>query len=133
MRMMTKQVVKIFTADQIKDWALETVINEFLKENPDHKIILTDYSWNGKDAGSMFEERALIVFEVSDSTSTGSGGRKKSKPKPKSSPRKPRKEPSNWSGKSWQQDVYQGSKSPNGQAEQGTTYRNDLPPQRVRQ
>ena len=88
---MTKQVVKIFTADQIKDWALETVINEFLKENPDHKIILTDYSWNGKDAGSMFEERALIVFEVSDSTSTG--GRKKSKPKPKPSGKKPKREP----------------------------------------
>ena len=90
---MTKQVVKIFTADQIKDWALETVINEFLKENPDHKIILTDYSWNGKDAGSMFEERALIVFEVSDSTSTGSGGHKKSKPKPKPSGKKPKREP----------------------------------------
>ena len=107
---MTKQVVKIFTADQIKDWALETVINEFLKENPDHKIILTDYSWNGKDAGSMFEERALIVFEVSDSTSTG--GRKKSKPKPKPSGKKPKREPTDWkadankiaqsvSGESW--------------------------------
>ena len=90
---MTKQVVKIFTADDAEDWALETVINEFLKENPDHKIILTDYSWNGKDAGSMFEERALIVFEVSDSTSTGSGGHKKSKPKPKPSGKKPRREP----------------------------------------
>ena len=98
---MTKQVVKIFTADQIKDWALETVINEFLKENPDHKIILTDYSWNGKDAGSMFEERALIVFEVSDSTSTGSGGRKKSKPEPKPSGKKSKREPTDWSGESW--------------------------------
>ena len=115
---MTKQVVKIFTADQIKDWALETVINEFLKENPDHKIILTDYSWNGKDASdaswSMFEERALIVFEVSDSTSTG--GRKKSKPKPKPSGKKPKREPrepTDWSipmpsgqkpyGRSWEE------------------------------
>ena len=115
---MTKQVVKIFTADQIKDWALETVINEFLKENPDHKIILTDYSWNGKDASdaswSMFEERALIVFEVSDSISTG--GRKKSKPKPKPSGKKPKREPrepTDWSipmpsgqkpyGRSWEE------------------------------
>ena len=36
-------------------------------------------------------ETALIVFEVSDSTSTG--GRKKSKPKPKPSGKKPKREP----------------------------------------
>ena len=93
---MTKQVVKIFTADQIKDWALETVINEFLKENPDHKIILTDYCLIEPmsmpvNSAHDWEERTLIVFEVSDSTSTG--GRKKSKPKPKPSGKKPRREP----------------------------------------
>lgn len=96
---MTKQVVKIFTADDAKDWDLETVINEFLKENPDHKIILTDYFCIYSNGWTDVKERALIVFEVSDSTSTG--GRKKSKPKPKPSGKKPKREPTDWSGESW--------------------------------
>ena len=104
MMRMTKQVVKIFTADQMKEGGyiyrdLETVINEFLKENPDHKIILTDYCFMSDAYEARTIERALIVFEVSDSTS--SGGRKKSKPKPKPSGKKPKREPTDWSGESW--------------------------------
>ena len=100
---MTKQVVKIFRPrtdrkDEIvnrvqKRISLDEVINEFLKENPDHKIILTDYCLIDIPEEHDWEERALIVFEVSDSTSTGSGGRKKSKPKPKPSGKKPKREP----------------------------------------
>ena len=107
---MTKQVVKIFTADQMKEGGyiyrdLETVINEFLKENPDHKIILTDYFCIYSNGWTDVKERALIVFEVSDSTSTGSGGRKKSKPKPKPSGKKPKREPrepTHWSEEAWE-------------------------------
>ena len=108
---MTKQVVKIFRPrtdrkDEMgnrvqKRISLDEVINEFLKENPDHKIILTDYCLIDIPEEHDWEERALIVFEVSDSTSTGSGGRKKSKPKPKPSGKKPKREPTDWSGESW--------------------------------
>ena len=136
---MTKQVVKIFSPssiwnDELKERetvSLEFVINEFLKKNPDHKIILTDYCLMDIPEEHDTLEKALIVFEVSDSTSTGSGGKKpKPKPKPKTSPRKPRREPreaTDWSGKSWQRDVYQGSKSPYGQRLE------EPPKQRVRQ
>ena len=98
---MTKQVVKVFSPRT--DWKdemgnhvqkriyLDEVINEFLKENPDHKIILTDYCLIDIPEEHDWEERALIVFEVSDSTSTG--GRRKSKPKPKPSGKKPKREP----------------------------------------
>jgi len=104
---MTKQVVKIFTADQIKDLDLETVINKFLKENPDHKIILTDYCFMSDAYEARTLERALIVFEVSDSSGSG-GGHKKSKP----SGKKPKREPTDWSGESWTRGAYQDADAP---------------------
>ena len=131
---MTKQVVKIFRPrtdrkDEMgnrvqKRISLDEVINEFLKENPDHKIILTDYCLIDIPEEHDWEERALIVFEVSDSTSTGSGGRKKSKPKPKPSGKKPKREP--------REATDRGIPMPSGQKPYGRSWE-EPPSQRIRQ
>ena len=126
---MTKQVVKIFSPSSIwndelkgrETVSLEFVINEFLKKNPDHKIILTDYCLMDIPEEHDTLEKALIVFEVSDSTSTG--GRKKSKPKPKPSGKKPKREPreaTDWS-----------IPMPSGQKPYGRSWAEQ--PQRIRQ
>ena len=77
-----------------------------------------------------WEERALIVFEVSDSTSTGSGGRKKSKPKPKPSGKKPKREPreaTDWKETDW------GIPMPSGQKPYGGSWAEATIRLRIRQ
>lgn len=76
---MTRQVVKIFRRKYGKNpltgthgllQHLEQVINNFLKEHPDHRIILVQYNARSDEYES---ESALIVFEVSESSSGGGG------------------------------------------------------------
>ena len=102
-----KQKVKIFrrkygkhpkTGQHCMLEGLEQVINNFLKENPDHRITHIQYN---ATMTLIENESVLIVFDVTES-STGSGGGG-GKPKPSGGkPRgRPRKEPSSWNEGAW--------------------------------
>lgn len=103
-----KQKVKIFrrkygkhpkTGKHALLESLEQVINNFLKENPDHRITFVRYSARHDEWQS---ECALVVFDVTES-STGSGGGggnpKPSGGKPRGRPRK--SEDSGWNEGQW--------------------------------
>ena len=101
-----KQKVKIFrrkygkhpkTGKHALLESLEQVINNFLKENPDHRITFVRYSARHDEWQS---ECALVVFDVTESSTGSGGGGGKPKPtKPKGKPRK--REPSSWDEGSW--------------------------------
>ena len=77
-----KQKVKIFrrkygkhpkTGNHALLESLEEAINNFLKENLDHRIIFVQYTIPNHVFEKWESETAFIVFEVTES-STGSGG-----------------------------------------------------------
>ena len=93
-----KQKVKIFrrkygkhpkTGKHALLESLEEVINNFLKENLDHRIILVQYNARSDELES---ETAFIVFEVTESSTGSGGGGGHSKPesggKPRGRPKK---------------------------------------------
>ena len=76
---------------------LEQGINNFLKENPDHRI--THIQYNAR-SDEYENESVFIVFDVTESSTGSGGGGGKPKPtKPKGKPRK--REPSSWDEGSW--------------------------------
>ena len=81
--------------------SLEQAINNFLKENPDHRITFVQYiGANGFKNNEEQSETAFVVFDVTES-STGSGGGGNPKPSGGKPRGRPRKEPSSWSEGQW--------------------------------